>query len=330
MDHYFHTGPITDPRDFVGRREQVQEVFERLNKAASTSLVGERHSGKTSVLHYLMTDAAQQAFSFDARGFVFVGLDARNGIQDPPSYYSALMGALASQVPEAAPAVGREVRERHVKAALNRLAPRRLVLLLDEFELIACSDRFPIDFFRYQRGFTMEHEVCFVLATRKILDRCCPADMVASQFPNIFATQYLGAFSEVDCDAFLYAASQRCDAPLAAHKTELLDLAGRLPFFLQLASSLYVDVWRERGAISPEDTPGIKLRLAEILKPHFDAIWETALDGSEKGTLAALVRGQEVADSVALRSLTLKGYLVDGHRLPSVLSDLVGRKQLAP
>lgn len=322
MDHNFYTGPITNPQDFFGRQEQIQEVFERLNKAASTSLVGERHSGKTSTLHYLHSDAAQQAFSFDTRGFLFIYLDLQDGIQDPSSYYRALLTALASHIPEVAPEAGKEARERHVKAALNKLKPRRVVLLLDEFELIACSNRFPIEFFRYQRGLAIEHEVCFVTTTHKILDKCCPDDMIASEFPNIFATQNLGAFTETEFDLFLNESSQRCDVPLTAYKGEILKLAGRFPFFVQLACSLYRDVWSEHGQISTEDCANIKQRLVEKLKSDFGQIWDGTLDASEKAAWLALAQGRETTDSPALRSLTLKGYVVDGHRLPSALANL--------
>jgi len=61
-EHFYHDNnpftygnPISDPRRFFGREREIELVFSRLRNAEfeSSSLVGERRIGKTSVLNYL-------------------------------------------------------------------------------------------------------------------------------------------------------------------------------------------------------------------------------------------------------------------------------------
>jgi len=44
--------PIRDPQRFIGRRSDLQQIVDRLRSSAheSTSVVGERRIGKTSLL----------------------------------------------------------------------------------------------------------------------------------------------------------------------------------------------------------------------------------------------------------------------------------------
>jgi hypothetical protein len=52
---FTYGNPISDPERFIGRRREVDQVFSRLRnaEAESSSLVGERRVGKTSLLAYL-------------------------------------------------------------------------------------------------------------------------------------------------------------------------------------------------------------------------------------------------------------------------------------
>ena len=53
---FTYGNPISEPGRFFGRRREVEQVYSRLlnAEAESSSLVGERRIGKTSLLQYLM------------------------------------------------------------------------------------------------------------------------------------------------------------------------------------------------------------------------------------------------------------------------------------
>jgi len=323
---YFYSGPIQDPSYFFGRQELLRSVFERLDKGACTSLIGERLSGKTSLLHYLMTDAVQRAFSCEAK-YLFVYMNPKGDIQSPASFYRALMKELAKRVPSSVPDADKEVKERHVRSILSNLSPRRLVLLLDDFETIAYSANFDLDFLRFQRGLAVEGWITFITATTKDLFQCCPKDMVASGFPNIFVPQNLGAWTEPEFDHFLAETSQRSGAPIQAYKSEICRLAGHTPFYVQMACSLYFETWRERGKITSQDQANIEQRFATEAESYFATVWKTCLEPDEKATLIALAHGKEQTGSAILRRLMDKGYLKGGQLFSSAFADFVLRME---
>ena len=51
VNPFTYGNPISDPKRFVGRRREVEQVYMRLRNAEfeSSSIVGERRSGKTSL-----------------------------------------------------------------------------------------------------------------------------------------------------------------------------------------------------------------------------------------------------------------------------------------
>ncbi len=51
MNPFTNRGLVTDLADFIGRREQMVEIYTRLDKMESTSIVGEGRIGKSSLRH---------------------------------------------------------------------------------------------------------------------------------------------------------------------------------------------------------------------------------------------------------------------------------------
>jgi len=233
--------------------------------------------------------------------------------------------ALADQVPALAVDVKIEETERHVRAALKQLAPRRLVLLLDEFQTISSVGNFPEGFFRFLRGLD-RYQVCFVTATMEKLYDCCPAEVISSPFANIFATVYIGSWTEDELDSFLAETSARSGAPMQAYKKEIQELAGRFPFFVQIAGSFYFDTWRKRGRITAQDHLAIRNGFADEARAHLERMWKSHVTPSEKAALVALAHGRECGDSATLRSLEQKGYVLAGQLFSSALADLILRK----
>ena len=326
---YYYGGPLNDPADFFGREEQLQSVFERLNKGGSTSLVGERRSGKTSLLYYLMTDTAHRLYSVGSQDLVFVYMNPELKIRDPAGFYRDLLEALAEQVPSLAEDARGEVAEREVQTALKRLAPRRLVLLMDEFQDFTSIGDFSSEFFRFLRGLAGSYGVCYVTATMEELSECCPDEVVSSPFPNIFAALRLGSWTESEFERFLAETSARSRAPIPAHKNEIRKLGGRFPFFVQIACHFYFDAWRRHAEITAQDHLATQRSFADEAKAHLERMWKRHLTVSEKAALISMAHGRECADHPALRVLQQKGYVLDGHIFSSALNDFILHKESA-
>jgi len=60
---FTYGNPISDPHRFVGREREVGQIFGRLRNEEfeSSSLVGDRRIGKTSLLKYLADPGVREA-----------------------------------------------------------------------------------------------------------------------------------------------------------------------------------------------------------------------------------------------------------------------------
>jgi len=330
VNPYVFGVPVREPGDFFGRGEQLRAIFEALAKTESVSVVGERRSGRTSLLFHLMSEVAQQRYGFDTDGFVFVYLDPQLGIRDPAQFFRELADALMERLPAAIPAIEGEVTTRQLRSALKDLQPRHLVLLVDEFERVVGNESFPVDFFHFLRGISIEHQVRYVTCTTKRLSDCYWGEWEGSPLYNVFRTVRLGSWTVEELDHFLTATSQPSGAPMHAYRDDIVRLGGRLPFYVQIACSLFFQAWRDRKELTAQDVMNIKQRFAEEARPHFERLWYKALTPPEQAALVALARGQELPDPSVVRELTTKGYVISGHIFSSALTNFVLGREAEP
>jgi uncharacterized protein len=63
MNPFTFGNPIKDPARFYGREADIRQITNRLLSSAheSTSIIGERRIGKTSLLYHLSDPAGQRA-----------------------------------------------------------------------------------------------------------------------------------------------------------------------------------------------------------------------------------------------------------------------------
>ncbi|HXV97879.1 MAG TPA: hypothetical protein VEC93_05600, partial [Anaerolineae bacterium] len=68
--------PIDEPARFIGRRREIEQVYSRLLSAfESSSIVGERRTGKTSLLKIMAHPDTQTKFGLDSKKYTFVYQD---------------------------------------------------------------------------------------------------------------------------------------------------------------------------------------------------------------------------------------------------------------
>src|SRR3989304_7921809 len=77
VNPFTYGNPISDPARFFGREREIEQVFSRLGNAEfeSSSLVGERRVGKTSLLNYLSHPNVRQKHGLDPNQYIFVYVD---------------------------------------------------------------------------------------------------------------------------------------------------------------------------------------------------------------------------------------------------------------
>ena len=182
---------------------------------------------------------------------------------------------------------------------------------------------FTPDFLEFMRSLaTGEHNVGFVTTSLEHLKECCPVEVLESPFFNIFKPICLGSFAEAEMDEFLTETSRRGNVPIADHKERIERLAGRFPYFVQLACWHYYEAWLEDGKITEDTHEEVEYRFTEDARPHLEGIWDRHLSPDEQKALAQLLEGKRAQRSI-LRRLRDKGYVLGQRIFSSVLADVV-------
>jgi hypothetical protein len=154
-------GCITDASRFFGREELLRQVFEELDKGVNLSLVGERQTGKSSILYKISTQGAERSQPPGKPQSVFVYLNLQ-WVDDEKDFYEALCDNLGI------------LNCRGYKLTRS-LQGKRYVLCLDEIEKMTW-DRFTKNLRSQLRGLADGGDVPLklVIASRSPLAHLFP------------------------------------------------------------------------------------------------------------------------------------------------------------
>lgn len=135
---YIVGNPIRSPEMFFGREEEFQSIRSKLegeSEGCAIVLFGERRTGKTSILYQLLNGRL-------GSGFVPVFIDMQGAVVQKDQ---ELLSLLASKLSQAAPGSDGKLQpmigdylqfNAFSDSIMERLGQRRLLLLIDEYELI--------------------------------------------------------------------------------------------------------------------------------------------------------------------------------------------------
>ena len=209
---FTYGNPISDPRRFFGRAREVEQIFGRLRNEEfeSSSLVGDRRIGKTSLLNYLADPGVRAAHGLgpERYNFVYVDLQMVDEAMGPEQLWRRLLVLMRRRcadhgITEVLAALER--RERLDTFDLDELFQevddkgQHVVFLLDEFERVTENANFGPDFYYGLRSLMIHHKVALVTSSRLELIELCHSDAVkSSPFFNIFANINLRLFSDAD------------------------------------------------------------------------------------------------------------------------------------
>lgn len=297
--------PVTDPDYFVatrgGRGEQAHRLLSGLLRKKprpdSLSLVGERRFGKTSLLGFLRRGVER------IPGVVAAAVDMLSLERpDPEGFHIVLTQAL--QHVRAVPATQPAFTYLDFREFLQSLsdAGRRLILFIDEFDIVARDRRFPLGFFNNLRAVCMEFPLVLVIASVAPLAKIAHDDAHGSPFFNFFVESRLGLLSPAEARA-LICTPPGDDAGVGEVADEILPLAGRQPFFLQRACSCAWDL-RAAGGLSVE---ALRAAFAEAVQVHWQYIWDHSTP-DEQRAFCALVHGTRGGEK-GFSTLVQRGYV---------------------
>lgn len=205
---FTNRGVITKEEDFIGREEQIGEIVGRLRTLQSSSVVGERRIGKSSLLYHLTQTGARRIGDGSYRFFY---LDLQNArFHTAAGFFRATLNALGVALDIIQSSIKDEQSlNRNLIAFTDQIESlqqrgERIVLCLDEFEIIfKHRDQFPEDFFDHLRSLLNIRTLAIVTASRKTLETHSLEGNLCSPFYNLFTVVELKEFTEDEAQLFL-------------------------------------------------------------------------------------------------------------------------------
>ncbi|MBE0686342.1 MAG: AAA-like domain-containing protein, partial [Anaerolineaceae bacterium] len=247
---FTYGNPIRIPERFFGRTEELRQIVNRLRSSAheSTSIVGERRIGKTSLLKHLDNQSVAEGLGLSAEEFCIIYMDFQ-GLTDitPERFWQRILQKMERAIclPDIVPEI-KELRSQQnfdlfdLEDLFATIADSGLtmVLLLDEFEYVTQNTNFGSDFFGGLRTLAIHHNLPLITATRReLVDLCHSNELKGSPFFNIFANIVLRPFSRSEVKELLNGYLEGTDISFTDQETELvLSLGGGYPFFSQMAA----------------------------------------------------------------------------------------------
>ncbi|MFN2269920.1 MAG: AAA-like domain-containing protein [Anaerolineae bacterium] len=298
---FTYGNPISAPARFFGRKAEVEQVYTRLLNAEfeSSSIVGERRMGKTSLLNYIAHPSTAEAHGLapDRYLFVYVDLQMVDQKTTPTRFWSRILRRVARELKdeeleaEFKQAVGQEEIDNYTLDDLFSLSDEQdlhFILLLDEFENVTENANFDTDFFYGLRALAIHHNLALITASRQELITLCHSDAVrASPFFNIFANVNLPAFDEKEARALIEQSLVETGVQFEPAELALVsDIAGTHPYFLQIAAHFLFAAHGKEGAAQQREQYLLH-EFREEATPSLADYWHHSDDG-EKIVLSAL------------------------------------------
>jgi hypothetical protein len=281
---FYHRGAIRNAAEFHGRTNEINQIFGLLRNGQSVSLIGPRRIGKSSLLIHLARPELREEQGINPAKLLFLLLDCQElGGSPPEEVYEALFYGLRRAAYKAGLELESTSHDPGTYRALDRLLHRisksgtAVVVLLDEFELLAANEHLTPYFFARLRGLTTKYGLAYLTASqRPLFAITAEEEILSSPFFNIFVTLPLGLYSDAEARSLF---SQRLADVPCHFSPELVDyllaLVGPHPFFLHIAGYHAYQAALARGSELPPDI------FAELDQPieveadsHLGYLWQ--------------------------------------------------------
>ena len=320
--------PIKNPADFYGRVHVIQALFEAALNTELVSVVGEHRCGNTSVLYQLLHEDVRQRYLTpkDDAKLVFAFVSCQLATESPEAFYRRLAIALRRVDSEAELEHGMSIDRVWIENYLESLVKRgqHLVLLLDEFEVIA---KFEQSFWDWFQVLVTEYDVAIIASTRSDLSEF-RAEHGGPAFFNLFRGVPIGSFSPDTVATFIKEKTELTDFDFAAVRDVIYDLAGRFPYYMQVAAALFYLHAGGESHVTPAQAQAVLQDFKSRTWTLFEDAWPK-LPEIEREALVWLAESGRRGDETemrfanALESLERRGYVVDDHIFSSAFAEYV-------
>jgi uncharacterized protein len=191
---------VTDPRVFQGRQKECSDIIGRLKKMESTSIVGPRRIGKSSLAYHIYSSGPDSL----GDNYVLVWLDGQsNHLSSMDRMFARIAEAGGFKYTPGSTTYERLVAFEDCIIGLGK----KLVVLINEFEILTDDHHkleFARPFYNTLRMLAEQSRCALVTTSYTSLTTVCGNILeVSSPFYNIFAQVTLGEYSAQEVDEFL-------------------------------------------------------------------------------------------------------------------------------
>jgi AAA+ ATPase superfamily predicted ATPase len=328
---------LDDPSWFHGRRDELNRLFSYLNKPhpQNVSIVGPNCIGKTWLLQVVAQDKKLQAQHLDEPSvytFVYWSLMEGESLL-ARHFHRALIRLLLRNLPsDLASSCREEIDKRDLEDSFARMvdvlevAQQRVILLLDDFDALACGAEFTPSFFSHLRSILSRPAVACVTASNRSLGEVGRAGP-GSPFFNVFSRIQLGLLSEEEAGGFI--ARSLSDAGLRVEPglvREVFELTGPHPWFINQLCYILADEVGTSRTVTREDLRQLG-RDFQIAASGVLAHYMQQLDDDELTLLRSIAEGDQpnTLDSPSYLRLKASSLVVEREGNAAPFSALFGQ-----
>lgn len=317
---FFHRGPIKDIEHFIGRRDVISHIFDRLRHTEDCSIIGPRAIGKTSLLHYISHEEVIKKYHLDPKKYIFVYYDLERFGKNAEvkDFYYEMFSRTLSQINLSELITGEGIKKineesgnvikkinkslfelEDLEALVAALSERDfcVIYMIDEFEYVANNPTFDFSFYGQLRALSGNPvlKVAFITASKKsIYDLTFMEEIKTSPFFRYFEDFRLGLISKTELSGFFDLAVENGVVFQDQIKTIIEEWSGGHPFLVQLACDYFFDLdMRGDEFKNGEEEKHLEVFIRKH-KKHFAYFWKQ-VEGKEQKCLYQLATGKTLS-----------------------------------
>ena len=298
--------PIHDASMFFGPLSTLRTVYSIIAAHECVSLVGSRHSGKTTLLRCLSLPIMKARFKeFDFSHHLFVYVDVRNCLRKTgDGFLEFVCEKIISAALVHFELSSSKAGEDKFMDILQQVKQRgfHTVIVLDVFDEIARNKAFDPEFFMFLRAQASDGLVSYVTASIRPLDQISHQDIQGSPFFNIFSPNHIKPLTLQEAHDLVMLPSQQAGYQFTEEEyVWVLNLAGRHPFFIMSAcSALFTFRETFTRSTNEQDRKALEEEIYYTLAPHFEYLWN---DLSNKLQMSIIAKTQGLGIDISDKTL---------------------------
>jgi hypothetical protein len=304
---FTYGNPITDPSRFFGRVREVEQIFNRLrnSEGESSSIVGGRRIGKSSLLNYLANPDVRRPYGMFPADTIFVYIDLQMVEKQttPVRLWRYMLTRMAHECQDdelmlkVRQIIENDLFDNFTLAdlfdAIDRAA-KQVVFLLDEFENVTSNPNFDPGFFYGLRSLAIQHGLSLVTSSQfELIELTHSQAIRSSPFFNIFANINMKPFGEHDSSRLIAISLEGTGVEFTEEElTTLAEITGGHPFFLQAAGHFLFEAHKNYAHAAKRRSAWLKAYTTEV-EPHLSHFWRTTDKYGQRTLLLLALLTQE-------------------------------------